>query len=139
MPRTSMPRTSAQHAHRDVNAAARAEQALTLRKAGYGYQVIAKQCGYASRGAAYTAVQRELARTIQQPADDVRKLELERLNDLFIPLYAKALKGDTWSTDRCLKIMERRAALLGLDMDKGQGNAAQMVIVGVPQSVMDAV
>lgn len=132
------PKTSLTHAHRDVNAALRAEQAITLRKAGYGFQFIAQQCGYASRGAAYNAVQRELARTIQQPADDVRHLELERLNDLFIPLYAKAIKGDTWSTDRCLRIMERRAALLGLDAVPGN-TTAQMVIVGVAQDIAEAV
>lgn len=134
-----MGKTAKKAPHRDANAAARAEQALTLKKAGYGYQTIAQQCGYASRGAAYNAVQRELARTLQAPSDAVRRLELERMEDLWRPLYAKAIKGDTWSTDRCLAIMERRARLLGLDTPPAESQPAQMVIVAVPQQVIDAV
>ena len=80
------------------------------------YDAIARQCGYGSRTAAYNAIQRELARTLQEPADDVRRLEIERLNDLYRAMAPKALSGDTWSVDRCLAIMARRAALLGLDM-----------------------
>jgi hypothetical protein len=31
------------------------------------------------------------------------------------PMYVKALKGDYLAVDRCLRIMDRRAALNGLD------------------------
>lgn len=109
--------------NRDVNAAARVMKALDLRKAGVTYEAIARQCGYATRAAAYTAVQRELKRTIQEPADEVRRLEIERLNDLYRAMAPKALSGDTWAVDRCLAIMARRAALEGLDKQPGAGAA----------------
>ena len=101
---------------KDVNAAERARRALDLRKAGATYDAIARACGFANRNGAYQAIQRELARTLQEPADDLRRLEAERLNDLYRAMAPKALGGDTWSVDRCLAIMARRAALLGLDM-----------------------
>ena len=125
---------------RDAAAALRAVQALNLRKLGMTYEQIAQQCGYGSRGAAYHAVQRELARTLQEPADELRKLEAQRLDDLYRAMIPKALKGDGWSVDRCLRIMERRAALLGLDYRPDQAQAqAQMVVIGIPQEVLEAV
>jgi hypothetical protein len=125
---------------RDTNAALRAAQALNLRKLGMTYDAIAQQCGYAHRGSAYAAVQRELQRTLQEPADELRILEAQRLDDLYRAMIPKALKGDGWSVDRCLRIMERRAALLGLDArpDANQ-QQAQMVLIGVSQDVLEAV
>lgn len=100
---------------RDVSAAVRAEQALRLRLLGETYQVIAQSCGYASRGGAYTAIQRELKRALREPSDDLRKMEIARLDLLWHAMAPKAVAGDTWSVDRCLAIMERRARLMGLD------------------------
>lgn len=118
---------------KDVNAAARAAQALTMRKLGYTYDRIADQCGYRERGAAFHAVQRELKRTITPVAEDVRQLELARLDDLMTVYYAKAMKGDGWSADRVLRIMERRSAFLGLDATKdGEPQSAQVVVRAYP-------
>ena len=117
---------------KDAAAAERALQALTLRKAGASYEAIARQCGYASRSGAYQAVQRELRRTMQEPAEDVRQLELARLDDLYRAMVPKALTGDTWSVDRCLKIMERRALLLGLDAKNDAQAGVGMALVSVP-------
>ena len=114
---------------KDVNAAERARMALDLRKSGASYDAIARQCGYANRSGAYQAIQRELQRTMQQPADDLRTLELLRLDDLYRAMAPKALQGDTWSVDRCLKIMERRAALLGLDAPKPDAATIQQPVM----------
>lgn len=135
-----MPSSSKKPPHRkDAAAAARALQALELRKAGLTYEQIARQCGYAGKGAAYNAVQRELQRTMQEPADDVRTLEVLRLDDLYRAMIPKALKGDTWSVDRCLKIMERRAMLLGLDAPKDAAAGAQMTIIPIEAKVYEAI
>lgn len=119
----SSPSTPKPPHRKDVNAAERALRAMDLRKAGMTYDAIARVVGYANRNGAYQAIQRELARTLQEPADDLRRLEAERLNDLYRAMAPKALQGDTWSVDRCLKIMERRAALLGLDMPRADADA----------------
>lgn len=98
-----------------VNAHERTLQALELRKAGLAYTVIADKLGYATRGAAWAAVMRALKRTLQEPADEVRALEVERLDALYLQMFSRAMKGDYGAVDRCIKISERRAKLLGLD------------------------
>lgn len=124
---------------RDVAAAARALQALNLRKLGATYDQIARECGYGNRGTAFHAVQRELQRTLVHPTEEVRTLESERLDDIYRAMIAKAVRGDVPAAGVCLRIMERRASLLGLDYRPDAPSQAQMVIVGVPADVMEAV
>lgn len=90
-------------------------RALELRKAGWGYDQIAEECGYRDRSGAYRAVARALKATLREPAADVRRLEVERLDALLKGLWTAASQGDNYAIDRALKIMDRRAALLGLD------------------------
>jgi hypothetical protein len=51
-------------------------------------------------------------------AAEVRTLELDRLDALWLSQYDKAKKGDVSALDRCLKIMDRRAKYLGLDVTR---------------------
>ena len=90
-------------------------QALELRKAGATFEQIARQLGYANAGGAYKIVQAALRDTVQQPADEVRQLELERLDAMLRALWPAAIQGKWLAVDRCLLIMDRRARLLGLD------------------------
>lgn len=92
-------------------------RALELRKAGYSYRAIAEELGI-SVSAAYRATTRALKRLnekTQEEAEVVRRLELERLDDLLLAMWPKAQNGDQGAVDRILRIMERRARLLGLD------------------------
>lgn len=123
----------------DAAAAQRALQALELRLQGKTYEQIAAVCGYRSKSGAYDAVQRELQRTLQEPAEQVRTLEVRRLDRLYEAMEAKALKGDTWSVDRCLKIMERRSALLNLDIAPETTAGAQMLVIPIAADVLEAV
>ena len=54
-----------------------------------------------------------LAETAQEAADEVRALELARLDALLAALWPQ--QGEPAVVDRVLRIMERRAKLLGLD------------------------
>ena len=45
----------------------------------------------------------------------MRTLELERLDKLWFAMYRQATQGNQGAVDRCIRIMERRAKLLGLD------------------------
>lgn len=105
--------TSASHI--GVEANERQRQALELRKAGVGFQSIADQLGYKDHSGAYRAVRAALKKTLQEPADELRAIEVERMDQMLAGLWPKATTGDTWAVDRVLKIMERRANLLGLD------------------------
>lgn len=90
-------------------------KALELRKAGVSYQRIADTLGYKSASGAHKAVQTALKKTLQEPADDLRKLELERLDSAAAAIYPSVKQGQYGAIDRWIKIMERRAKLLGLD------------------------
>ena len=93
----------------------RQRQALELHKAGFGYQAIADRLGYSGPSGAYAAIQSALRKTLQGPADELRKMEGERLDAMQVRLWPRAIKGDLWAIDRVLKIMDRRARLFGLD------------------------
>lgn len=128
---------------KDTNAAMRVKLALELHLAGYRYDDIAAQAGYASRGAAYNAIKRELLRQVGAPAAEARAAEIARL-DLYLTVYhKKAMAGDGWSLDRCLRISERRGRLLGLDMaplpHPSDQQAAQFIMIELPKEVIDAI
>ena len=89
---------------------------LELRRAGLTWQRIAEQTGYADHSGAYLAYKRAMKRTLQQPADEIRNAEIDRLDRLQLAAWPRAMNGDNTSIVTILRIMERRAKLLGLDM-----------------------
>ena len=98
---------------------AREEHALSLRRAGLSYQAIADEIDVKDRGTARAIVKRALGRTLQEPAAEVRELEADRLDRLQSAVWTKALRGDLGAVDRVLRVMDRRAKLLGLDHADG--------------------
>lgn len=101
--------------HNALAAAERQRQALELRKAGVGFQAIADRLGYKDHSGAYRAVKTALKKTLQEPADEVRRVEVERLDAMLLGLWSSAKAGNLLAVDRVLRIMQRRADLLGLD------------------------
>jgi hypothetical protein len=99
----------------DPNVSARWARAVQLRAAGLGYDRIAKECGYASGSGAYQAVQAALRATIQEPADELRRIEVERLDMACLAIAGDVRKGHLGAVDRWIKLADRRAKLLGLD------------------------
>lgn len=89
---------------------------LELRRAGLTWQRISEQVGYADPSGAYAAYKRAIKRTLQQPADELRQAELDRLDRLQLAAWPRAMQGDTQSIGTIIRLMERRARLLGLDM-----------------------
>jgi hypothetical protein len=117
-------------------AAERQRQALALRQAGADYRSIAAQLGFCNPGNAYRAVRAALRRAVEPSARVVRHLEAARLDRLLLAVWkaATASPPDLEALDRVLKIMARRAALLGLDAPArvkseltARGGAAAMV------------
>ena len=97
----------------ELKAKDRKLRALELRLSGETFNSIAEKLGYASVSGAYKAVQTALKKTLQQPADEVRKMEIERLDSLLSVMWPHRHKPEY--LDRIIKVMERRAKLLGLD------------------------
>lgn len=98
---------------RQLDALTRQKQALELRMAGVPYADIAERLGYKDGSGAFRAVKTALKRTLQEPADGVREVELARLDKLMFALWPN--RANPGVADRILRIMERRAKLLGLD------------------------
>jgi hypothetical protein len=96
--------------------------AATMRKDGHSYPHIAQTLG-CSRSYAEKLVRKALREIIEEPVAELMKLELGRLDQLFIPAFAEATKLDRngepifnkEAIETVIKIMERRARFLGLD------------------------
>ncbi|GJI97019.1 hypothetical protein RugamoR57_37370 [Duganella caerulea] len=92
-------------------------QALELRKTGMSFQAIGDRLAI-SKEAAWQLVDGALTdyrAVVREAADEVRELELLRLDELTQTFRTLALTGDTAAATTYLKTMERRARLLGLD------------------------
>lgn len=65
---------------RTLEAAERDAEAARLRTCGWTYGMIAKELGYTSRQAAWNGVQTVLAEIVREPAEDLVRIETERLD-----------------------------------------------------------
>jgi hypothetical protein len=99
---------------RSFAAAPRQLQALELRRQGATYRQIAVRLGYTSPNGAYKAVQAALARGFRKPAQAVRDLENNRLDQLQTLYWQRALDGDLQALDQVLKVSSKRCAINGL-------------------------
>jgi hypothetical protein len=88
---------------------------LELRRAGLTWQRISEETGYADATGAYAAYKRVIKRTQQQPADELREQEVDRIDRLQLALWPNAMKGSERAILTIVRLMERRAKLLGLD------------------------
>lgn len=95
----------------------RAARAFALRKAGLSYRDIG-----AELGVSHVIVYRDVQASIKQFLDEAREhhtqimaIEAARLDDLQRVMWEQAAMGDRRAIETVLKIMERRAKLLGLD------------------------
>lgn len=126
---------------RDANAATRAALAIELRTEGLTYDQIALRCGYASRGACYDAIQRELSRVVVDKVDILRQEQLLTLDRLQVMCWEIANdpdnKGRLFAVDRILQILERRAKLTGIDLaGKGDQIGNLVVVRGMPSGYL---
>jgi hypothetical protein len=122
---------------KSIDTAKRDADAARLRAEGKTYDQIAEALDFSDRSLARRSVERALAAVVREPADELRQLELIRLDALWveavkvmttehitvnngrvIEVDGVPLKDDAptlQAIDRLLKIMERRAKLVGLD------------------------
>src|SRR6476620_11193929 len=107
---------------------------LEMRRKGLRYAEIGAALGI-SEPTAWRHVQQGIAAIITEPAKAVLAIELERLDGLWVPQFAKATEsGDREACLSCLRIMERRAKLLGLDVqERGQAGAAMGLSPDAPR------
>jgi hypothetical protein len=86
---------------------------LNLRERGLGFHEIAHQVGI-SVATAHRDVVAGMAEITREPARELLTLELLRLDELQRGFYVRAVNGNKRALNACLRIMDRRARLLGL-------------------------
>lgn len=118
---------------RSIAARQRARDAVELRKAGASYRQIADRLGYKSSASAYSAVRRALEKTLREPTDELREIELQRLDALLVALWPARMRlkrpefptpenpsrtpeevPDLRVISQIMRIGDRRAQLLGM-------------------------
>lgn len=129
-------------ATRDINAAQRAMLALQLRAQRLSYDEIAQRCGYADRGSAHRAVQRELDRVVVEDVEALRREEAASLDELEIECWKRLRseeheKAMLFAVDRILAIKERRAKLMGLDKKPDEMMGPQIIIEEAPAGYLE--
>lgn len=97
--------------------AEKVQKALTLRQSGASYAEIARAMG-TSTSRAHQYVTKALAEWREariEAAEEIASTEMSRIDLIQRSIWAQALRGDLAAIDRIIKLMERRAKLLGLD------------------------
>src|SRR5262245_51058991 len=123
-----------------IQACRRGTQFLKLRLEGCTYEQIAARMGV-SIPRSYQVVANELKRLNEkrtEAAEAGARMELLRLDDIFKSVWQKARNGDITAQTACLKLMERRAKLLGLDAsDKNGPQAAATLTLQINEVVVN--
>ena len=109
-----LPRVNGQHRNRALSAARRA-RAVELRTQGLTYEQIAAQLGYKNRGTVHRMVSDALKAQTVEAVDQLRSLEVERLDRLQFGVWQKAMAGDVPSGMLAIRVIMARCRLLGLD------------------------
>ena len=97
-----------------IEATERQGAALELRLKGMSYRQIAEQLQI-QVGTAHELVNTYLLNAVTEPGEELRTLEVERLDVMLKAIWADVEAGDVKAIDAALKISDRRAKLLGID------------------------
>lgn len=100
---------------KNLDANEKQKKALALRRDGATYEQIAEALGYRSPSGAHKAIMLALKANIREPAEQLRQIELQRLDKAQLAIAALVQKGDLKAIDRWIKLTATRAALLGLN------------------------
>ena len=99
----------------EIDARKRDVRVFELRIQGNTFDQIAGEVGYSGPSGAWQAYQRVKSECIYESMEESRQLELMRLDDLQVAVWDRAINGELPAAHCVLKIMDRRAKLLGLD------------------------
>ena len=127
-----LPRVNGRHKTRAL-AAARRARAVELRSAGMTYEAIAAQMGFANKGNVFRVVSEALKAQTVEAVEELRSLEVERLDKLQLGMWQKAMAGDVHAASVVIRVIRERCRLLGLeDPNRLNVRAPRPVTVVVP-------
>lgn len=90
-------------------------KAVELRKAGATYDSIAQMVGYSDASGARKAVERAMKQMIQEPALEMKTIQIERCNHMLMTLWPKVQQGDERAIDSSLRIMDKIDRYMGTE------------------------
>jgi hypothetical protein len=99
----------------EFEARKRDARVFELRIQGFTFEQIASEVGYQGASGAWQAYQRVKESHIFESVEEARQLELMRLDEMQFAIWDRAINGELSALSCVLKIMDRRAKLLGLD------------------------
>lgn len=111
--------------------AERRARAMSLRASGATLDLIQQTLGYSGRAAVSKDLSRAMAQAVadqKQSADELRALELMRLDRMQRGLWAAAAGGDPRTAETVLKIIDRRCRMLGLDSVPRGSDTARSIL-----------
>lgn len=117
-----------------IRGLARRSAILNLRKQGFSFAQIGKQFNATSKEVAKLVAQalQELRDENKSTIEDIRELELQRLDLVLMSLADRVKKGDTSAIDRWIRTVERRCKILGLDrVDEATSDAITRKYEGI--------
>ncbi len=93
--------------------------ALDMRRKGHILSEIGAVLGIDRTSTVSKLIQKAMREIVREPAEEVVQMELDRLDTMFVKAYERAADQEKplnkEAVDTCLRIMERRAKLLGID------------------------
>ncbi len=91
---------------------------VALRRQGYTWDSISSDVGYSSPSSSRDAFIRASRRVLREDVEEIRNLELDRLDLALKAIWPYVETGDIPAINTMLKIMERRSKMLALDAPK---------------------
>ena len=85
--------------------------AYELLKAGATYTTIARECGFKTSQSAHAAMRRYTSRMQQTETLEMKALQLERLNHMFMVLWPEVNKGNRSAINTALSVWDRITAI----------------------------
>lgn len=107
-------RVNAQVAPNSAELADRRERVYAMRLTGKSLSYIAQAEGV-SKTTVFNDIEAVIKAKTEVPAQQVREMELDRLDLLLDKLMPRVEQGDVQAIQTALKVMDRRAKFLGLD------------------------
>ena len=90
-------------------------RALELAARGLSYDEVARAVGYSHRGSAYRAVFTALDEREVVGVEQLRTVELARLDRLQATVWEDAMAGDPRAVSAAVRVIQQRVRLMGLD------------------------
>jgi hypothetical protein len=93
----------------------REAEVVKLRRGGMTWDLIAQRTGFADPSGARQAYMRAASRVVRDDIEQIRQVEEDRLDLAQAAIWGDVMAGNIQAVNALVRIMERRARLLGLD------------------------